>query len=153
MERGGDCLEHCACRREYFARVDTRRQLSGTLHQCDAQIPRCFSFSHFTRRDQPPATVKIVKHFTHSEHFSSRCKNLRMNCRITLYSRRAFQVVKWAYYIVYIEWYFFSLFLHMSVRILAHAVFTNVSENYMAFLSKRNRIHQHKHALKITSQT
>lgn len=120
-------------------------------------FPRCFSFSCFIRCEHgpSPATVKIAaKHFTHSQYFYSDAKIYAPRIVELFYIANAF-LKSWNGLIL--NRIFFSLLCIIYISLCAHLsirwMFVNASENYTAFLLKRSRrIHQRKHALKITSE-
>lgn len=117
------------------------------LRQCDARILRTVFPSLILFDETSPHNCENCKAFHAFRTFLSRCKNLRAtNCRIILYSRCAFQVVIGSLYWVYIEWYFFSLSLHMSVHILVHAVDAHQREWKLCGIPLETKPHTSTHA-------
>lgn len=147
--------------REYFARVDTRRQLSGTLRQCHS-TDSCVTFLspvlYFTRDVYvrhplsllAPTIVKIAKHFMHSEHSRlavqkfTRHESSNYFIWPTRFSSYEMGSLYWANMSIIIFFFFtFCARLCASVYIYkrygVHPTLIHVNGNYSALLLSRRK--------------
>lgn len=131
-EKRGDRLERCVSRREYFARVDTRWQLSGTLRQCDARI---LLLPFFIRQERGSRLWKLQSISRIPNIFIAVQKFTRHElCRIILCSRRVFHESWNGLIILGVYWvgifFFFPRSLCLCAYLCTRWMLINVSGNY-----------------------